>query len=179
MIHLIFFACCNCSTISLVINSIIHSLSQPFPPDIPNIINHKLEELGRWNVERMFTPHNVSKVTCRMSHVTCHVSCVMCHVSHFFLGGGQSCEAYRWRVCYQRGLSRLVYVRLDDWFLFSHQWKHFLEVMFKFLWRIILNFLNRVLKIGYHIFARSRQKEIFITECQSSREKRLSGAIIP
>ena len=104
------------------------------------------------------------------------VSGVMCN---FFLGGGQSCEACRWRVCYQRGLSCLVYVRLDDWFLFSHQWKHFLEVMFKFLWRIILNFLNRVLKIGYHIFAPSRQKEIFITECQSSREKRLSGAIIP
>ena len=30
-----------------------------------------------------------------MSHVTCHMS--------------QSSEAYRWRVCYQRGLPRLVY----------------------------------------------------------------------
>ena len=45
-------------------------------------------------------------------HVTCHMSCVMCHMSHvmcllviFF---GQSGEAYRWTVCYQRGLPRLV-----------------------------------------------------------------------
>ena len=30
----------------------------------------------------MFTPHNMSHVTCHMSHVTCHVSCVTCHMSH-------------------------------------------------------------------------------------------------
>ena len=30
----------------------------------------------------MFTPHNMSHVTCQMSCVTCHVSRVTCHVSH-------------------------------------------------------------------------------------------------
>ena len=67
---------------------------------------------------------------CHMSHVTCHISCVMCHVScvtfhvsrvichmshvtchifYFIFFFGQSGEAYRWRVCYQRGLPRLVF----------------------------------------------------------------------
>ena len=64
----------------------------------------------------MFTSPNLSHVTCQVSRVTCHVSHVMCHVSlvtchmsHvtlFFFG--QSGEAYCWRVCYQRGLPRLV-----------------------------------------------------------------------
>ena len=64
---------------------------------------------------------------CHMSHVTCHVSPVMCHVSHvknifFYISLnkkknkkkyttkniGQSGGASRWRVCYQRGLPRLV-----------------------------------------------------------------------
>ena len=46
-------------------------------------------------------------------HVMCHVSRVTCNVSHvtffssFFL---QSGEAYRLRVCYQRGLPRLVFI---------------------------------------------------------------------
>ena len=59
----------------------------------------------------------------------CHVSCVMYHLSHvifflfFFLHFyiqkkfkksfkkiGQSGGAGRWRVCYQRGLPRLVYI---------------------------------------------------------------------
>ena len=35
-----------------------------------------------------------------MSRVTCH---------NFFWGGGQSGEASRWRVCYQRGLPCLVF----------------------------------------------------------------------
>ena len=46
----------------------------------------------------------MSHVMCHMSHVTCHVSCVTCH---FFFG--QSGEAYRWWVCYQRSLPRLAY----------------------------------------------------------------------
>ena len=58
---------------------------------------------------------HVSHVTCHVSHVMCHMSRVTCHVSHvtchffspFFFG--QSGEAYRWRVCYQRGLPRLVF----------------------------------------------------------------------
>ena len=68
----------------------------------------------------MFTPpimshvmcHVTCHVMCHVSHVMCHVSHVMCHVSHvtffFFFFSGRSGEAYRWRVCYQRGLPRLV-----------------------------------------------------------------------
>ena len=33
----------------------------------------------------------------------------MCHVSHFFFFFLQFGEAYRWGVCYQRGLPRLVF----------------------------------------------------------------------
>ena len=61
-----------------------------------------------------------------MSHVMCHVSRhvsrVTCHMSQFFSPlffllfsflsfFGQSGEAYRWRVYYQRGLPRLVFLR--------------------------------------------------------------------
>ena len=51
-----------------------------------------------------------------MSRVKCHMSHVMCHMSQFFLEFFflivlflQSGEAYQWRVCYQRGLPRLVF----------------------------------------------------------------------
>ena len=41
------------------------------------------------------------------------MSCVRCHVSGFFgFIFGQSGEASRWRVCYQRGLPRLVFLAL-------------------------------------------------------------------
>ena len=60
-------------------------------------------------------PPNVSRVMCHMSHVMCHMSRVMCH---FFFG--QIGEAYRWRVCYQRGLPRLVHAQPPvDIFLFT------------------------------------------------------------
>ena len=53
----------------------------------------------------MFTPLNMSCVT----------SCVMCHVSqYFFLFFGKSGEAYWGRVCYQRGLPRLVLWQIVD-----------------------------------------------------------------
>ena len=64
----------------------------------------------------MFTPPKVSRVMCHMSRVTCHMSHVTCHTSHFFyylFFFGQSGEAYRWRVCYQRGLPRLVLVSIS------------------------------------------------------------------
>ena len=102
-------------------SSLIKSLSQPFPPNLQDIINHKPEKLSSWNFERMFTFHNMSHVVCHVSRVTCHMSCVMCHISrvtchmwhvtcdisHFFFW--QSGEVYPLRVCYQRGLPRLVY----------------------------------------------------------------------
>ena len=55
-------------------------------------------------------PPNVSHVTCHMSHVTCHVSHVTLQMSRVKCHMSQSGEAYRWRVCYQRGLPRLVFI---------------------------------------------------------------------
>ena len=70
-------------------------MSQPFPPDLHNIINHKQYELVSWNFERMSTPLNMSRVMCHVSCVTCHVSRIICHMSLFFsekgvkfIGGG-------------------------------------------------------------------------------------------
>ena len=58
------------------------------------------------------TTFYMSGVTCHMSGVTCHVSHVTFHLSHvrflLFIFFGRSGEAYLWRVCYQRGLPRLV-----------------------------------------------------------------------
>ena len=52
--------------------------------------------------------------TCHMSSVTFHMSHVTCHVLHVtFKEKIQSGEAYRWRVCYQRGLPRLVLINFD------------------------------------------------------------------
>ena len=49
---------------------------------------------------------SVSRVTCHVSHITCHMSHVTLLFILFF--SWQCGEAYRWRVCYQRGLSCLV-----------------------------------------------------------------------
>ena len=62
----------------------------------------------------MFTPHNMSHVTCHVSRVTCHVSRVTCQVSHvtfffFFLLLLQSGGVCWWRVCYRWSLPRLVF----------------------------------------------------------------------
>ena len=57
--------------------------------------------------------------------------------------------ANRFHVC-----SYFIYVCLDVWCLFGHLWKNFLEVMFKFFWRIVQNFWNRGLKIENQIFAK-------------------------
>ena len=60
------------------------------------------------------TTCHMSYVVCHVSRVTCHVSRVTCHMPFFFLFfSGQSGEAYWWRVCYQRGLRRLVYADTD------------------------------------------------------------------
>ena len=58
---------------------------------------------------------HVSHVMCHMSHVACHMSHVTCHMSHEERKekrrkNGESGGAYRSRVCYQRGLPRLVLV---------------------------------------------------------------------
>ena len=79
----------------------------------------------------------MSHVMCHVSRVTCHVSRVMCHVSpvtckKFLLFSyikkerlppekiGQSGGASRWRVCYQRGLPRLVLKMFRE--LLPHTW---------------------------------------------------------
>ena len=50
----------------------------------------------------------MSHVMCHMSRVTCHMSRVTCHLFFSFL---TTVEAYRWRVCYQRGLPNLVFIK--------------------------------------------------------------------
>ena len=57
--------------------SLIKWVSQPFPPNLQNIITPKAWELESWNFERMFNPHHVS-------HVRCQVLGLRCHTSHFF-----------------------------------------------------------------------------------------------
>ena len=58
--------------------------------------------------------HPTPCVICHVSIVMCHTSGVTCHVSpvHFciFEKIVQSGGASRWRVCYQQGLPRLVYL---------------------------------------------------------------------
>ena len=64
---------------------------------------------------------HVSRVTCHLSHVTCHMSPVTCHMFYLFIyfyffslkKKLQSGGASRWRVCYQRGLPRLVFPRFS------------------------------------------------------------------
>ena len=62
---------------------------------------------------------NMSRVTCQVSRVTCHVSHV---IFLFYFLGGQSGEAYRWRVCYQRGLPRLVKTETNFFVKMCIQW---------------------------------------------------------
>ena len=56
-------------------------MSHPFFQNLPDNVCPKLEKLGSWSFERMFTPHHVP-------NVTCHVSCV----TYFFLGGDKVLE---------------------------------------------------------------------------------------
>ena len=91
----------------------------PATPGLLNIFkalwipNHK-----SWGAEilRECSPPStchMSGVRCHVSYVRCHVSGVTCQVScvtFFYFFVWQSGEASRWRVCYQRGLPRLVYI---------------------------------------------------------------------
>ena len=70
---------------------------------------------NRPGVGRAVLKTALSRVTCYMSCVMCHMSCVTGHMSTkkfekvqkgFF---GQSDGASGWRVCYQRGLPRVVF----------------------------------------------------------------------
>ena len=60
--------------------------------------------------ERRFTSPQFSRVMSQMSSVTYQLSHVTCHIFlliFFFFNIG---EASRWRVCYQQGLPRLVFL---------------------------------------------------------------------
>ena len=77
-----------------IASSLIHSFSDPFPPNVV-VYTTRLLRLNRchlchlrgvylhgsWNFERMFTPPNMSHVMWHVSRVTCHMSRVTCHVS--------------------------------------------------------------------------------------------------
>ena len=85
-----------------------------------NSLNVRARELKFWENDQptpCVTCH-VSCVTCHVSNVTYHLPHVNRHLSpvtfHFFWGkkmknGGASW----WRVCYQRGLPRLVYQQTE------------------------------------------------------------------
>ena len=73
---------------------------------ISNYYYETVKELESWNLGRMFTLSRVSHITYHVTHITCHMACVTCHFIFFF--SGQSGGASWWRVCYQRGLPRLV-----------------------------------------------------------------------
>ena len=52
-------------------------------------------------------------VICHVSHITCHMSRVTCYASNvLFCFGRLSDRASWWRVCYQRGLTRLYFSAL-------------------------------------------------------------------
>ena len=104
---------------SWLIHSLIQSVREPFPPNHQNIINQKPEELGC-----------MSRVMCYMSCVTWHVT-VTCHMSNFFWTSG---EAYWWRVYYQRGLPRLVFLKLEWAQLYLHFWGFVYLVVNNLLW---------------------------------------------
>ena len=66
--------------------------------------------------------HLIPPVTCHMSHGTCHLFFSLSFFRH-------SGEASQCRVCYQRGLPRLVWILLHFWFAtlapcleLSHDW---------------------------------------------------------
>ena len=97
-----------------LIHSFIHWLSHPFPPNLQDIINPKPLELGSWNFACMFTLYHVLYVTCQVSGVRCHMSGLFSFLFFFF---GQSGGACLWRVCYQRGLPRLIFLLIVSSFI--------------------------------------------------------------
>ena len=111
-----------------------HSLSQPFPPNLQNIITPKPWELECWNLERMFTPHQVSCLRCRVSDF------LIFFFYYFFL---QSACSSWWRVSYQRGLPRLGFTITDLNFRYYHflfwrqtHWRvYFDEYIFKWTYK--------------------------------------------
>ena len=100
---------------------------------------------------------HMSCVKCQVSHVRCQVSGVKCHNIYiymffcvFFL---QSSGAFQWRVYYQRGLPRLVFLhipfisRLIDKYLFP-----FFTLSFtSFISPVLLNFLCIFIILPFYV----------------------------
>ena len=85
-----------------------------------------------------------------MSGVMCHVSHVTCHILFYFSFSffGQNCGASRWRVCYQRGLPRLVFTFggcFLDLILILYKLKVFLQ------WCIDLGYCFYVPLLHHHL----------------------------
>ena len=117
--------------------------------------NGRARELKFWeNVHpTLYEMCHVSCVRCHLSPVTCHVSPVTfqnicfkqnCIIKKNPLKYWKSGEAWRWRVCYQRGLPRLVLSVRTKWKVTLKTLKKY----FKFLNQIIalpnclINLLN-------------------------------------
>ena len=87
--------------------------------------------------------HPPTPTTCHMSCATCCLSCVTyrmsCVKSHIFSSSfytGQIGEAYGCRVCYQRGLPRLVY-HPQDKFNPKMSWpQHVVGTACNYIWQI-------------------------------------------
>ena len=77
--------------------------------------HHNSQTVWPRDLKFLHNVHHPICVMCHVSHVTCHMSCVTCHVSCVtkqskkLKNGGAS----RSRVCYQRGLPRLVSLFFD------------------------------------------------------------------
>ena len=68
----------------------------------------------------MFTTPYALCIKCHMSYVTCHLSCVTCQIL-FVICNFFGVEASRWRVRYQWGLFRLVFIFIV-WMFSHHLW---------------------------------------------------------
>ena len=99
------------SLIKWLSRSVNQSLSDPLWKYLQNNVSPKPKDRGSWHLERMFNPHHISCFTWFMSHVMCYMSHVKFHVSFvmLYVKKIQSQGASPRRVCYLRGLPRLVY----------------------------------------------------------------------
>ena len=100
---------------------------------------------------------HMSRVKCHMSHLTCHNFLFL-----FLFFFGQSGEAYRWRVCYQRGVPCLVFcigasicigwetlfLRYAGFFLIPYlRWKLVISYIYFLIGKIIVLVFLHTLKI--------------------------------
>ena len=116
--------------------------------------HHKSQMVGARKLTFWENVHGTPCVMCHLQRVTCHLSLVTCHLLHFtchlsyltffqyiflFIKKKiwQICWASWWRVCYQRGLARLV-IRV---ILTTHA----LNIINPYYWRQCIN-LKKILR---------------------------------